>query len=108
VNSRYWKSVAARLERECPDAGEYLLISAVLGRLGRDTVAQLESLLPETVVEGPRVYFSFADGEGIVLDTADGDAAQVREPLVVAGVKIPGNPILVRAREGEEPERIER
>jgi sugar phosphate isomerase/epimerase len=104
VNSRYWKSAAAKLEREMPAAGEALLISAVLGRIGSDAADTLLSLLPQAAVNGRLVTLSFSDGELVLLNTRpeEGDIN-----VELGGWHITGRPVLVRLREGQEPVRVE-
>ncbi|MFW6208357.1 MAG: DUF2264 domain-containing protein [Spirochaetota bacterium] len=103
VNTRYVQSITPRLEYRSAAPGSFLLAAAVYANRGRETDDQLCALIPSFYRQDNFVRLVFHDGEEAVLNL--GEPADLS--FKVGGLKIEGQPRLVRVKNGELTGRVE-
>ena len=101
---RYNKSVLPYLSCEHGGGSPLILADMICGRIGNDSIEQLNDVVTEFKVDGSRILISFYDGEKVFLQTNDPEEVE----MDLNGLGITGDPVMVRVdREGRRVLQVE-
>jgi hypothetical protein len=96
TNVRYHRSVVPQLTFENGDERRFILASQVYGKVGREGLEQLTSLVTDFAVEDDRVTMAFYDGERAFMQL--GEVEEVR--VTLNGRTLSGPIVLARVGKG--------